>query len=167
MKKVRIILLGLILFTGINFAQAQKIGHVDYTALVSAMPETQAMKSELTKLSETYANEFQTQVQALQAKLKRYGEEQATQTPAENEKRQKEVQAEEMRLQQARQTASQELQKKQMALLEPIQKKAQKAVEDVAAAKGLVYVLDSSPGSSLLVFKGDDIMTSVKTKLGI
>ncbi|MEN8185889.1 MAG: OmpH family outer membrane protein [Bacteroidota bacterium] len=167
MKKVRIILLGLILFTGVNFAQAQKIGHIDYTELVSAMPETKAMKNELTKLSETYANEFQTQVQALQAKLKKYGEEQATQTQAENEKRQKEVQTEEMRLQQARQTASQELQKKQMALLEPIQKKAQKAVEDVAAEKGILYVLDASPGSSLLVFKGEDLMGATKTKLGI
>jgi len=51
--------------------------------------------------------------------------------------------------------------------LKPIVEKAQKAVSDVATEKGVKYVLDASPGKGLIVFEGEDLMPSVKTKLGI
>ena len=63
--------------------------------------------------------------------------------------------------------ADQEIQKKRFDLLKPIVEKAQKAVSDVAKEKGLKYVLDSSPGKGLIVFEGEDLMPSVKSKLGI
>ena len=60
-----------------------------------------------------------------------------------------------------------EIQKKRFDLLKPIVEKAQKAVSDVASEKGFKYVMDSSPGKGLIVFEGEDLMPSVKTKLGI
>ena len=65
-----------------------------------------------------------------------------------------------------RQTAYQDMQKKQADGLNPIIEKAQKAIEDVAAAKGIVYVFDASVGKGLLVSKGEDIFAAVKAKLG-
>ena len=65
------------------------------------------------------------------------------------------------------QTAQQELQKKEFDLYKPIAEKAQKAIGDIAAEKGFQYVLDSSPGKGLLVYTGEDLMASVKAKLGI
>ena len=65
------------------------------------------------------------------------------------------------------QTAQQELQKKEFDLYKPIAEKAEKAINDVAAEKGFQYVFDSSPGKGLLVYKGEDLMTAVKAKLGI
>ena len=44
--------------------------------------------------------------------------------------------------------------------------KAQKAIDEVAAAKGVLYVLDASVGKGLLVKKGQDIFNAVKAKLG-
>ena len=131
------------------------------------MPEAKAMEGELKKLSETYATEYKTQATALQAKLKKYSEEAPTQTDAENGKRQQEVEDLQARLQKYGQTADQEIQKKRFDLLKPILEKAQTAVNEVAKAKGVSYVLDSSPGKGLLVFEGEDLMAPVKAKLGI
>ena len=58
------------------------------------------------------------------------------------------------------------MQKKQAEGLNPIIEKAQKAIEEVAASKGILYILDASVGKGLLVKKGEDIFAAVKTKLG-
>ncbi|MEN8123518.1 MAG: OmpH family outer membrane protein [Bacteroidota bacterium] len=167
MKLVRNLLLVLVLFMGVNFAQAQKVAHIDSEKLLMAMPEAKTMESELKKLSETYAAEYKTQATALQAKLKKYSEEAATQTDVENGKRQKEVEELQLRIQKYGQTADQEIQKKRFDLLKPILEKAQNAVNAVAKEKGFQYVLDSSPGKGLLVYEGEDLLSAVKTKLGL
>ena len=98
--------------------------------------------------------------------MKKYTAEQNAQTQDINETRAQEVQQERARYEQLRQTAYQEMQKKQAEGLEPIIEKAQKAIEDVAAAKGILYVLDASVGKGLLVTKGEDLFGAVKSKLG-
>lgn len=169
MKLFRNLLLAFVLLAGIgtNTVNAQKIAHIDSEKLLMSMPEAKAMENELKKLSETYANEYKTQATALQAKLQKYSQEAPTQTDTENAKRQKEVEDLQKRLQKYGQTADQELQKKRFDLLKPILEKAQKAVNEVAKAKGIQYVLDSAPGKGLLVFDGEDLMSAVKAKLGI
>jgi outer membrane protein len=167
MKLLKKLFLGIALLAGIHAADAQKIAHINSEQLLMAMPETKAMENELKKLSETYANEYQTQRNALQAKLQKYSAEAATQTDTENAKRQKEVEEMQQRLQKYGQTADQEIQKKRFDLLKPILEKAQKAINDVAKEKGIQYVLDASPGKGLLVFEGDDLLAAVKAKLGI
>ncbi|MDC1250209.1 OmpH family outer membrane protein, partial [Flavobacteriaceae bacterium] len=44
--------------------------------------------------------------------------------------------------------------------------KARVAIEKVAGAQGYDYVLDSSPGGSVITASGKDLMTDVKTELG-
>jgi len=58
------------------------------------------------------------------------------------------------------------LQKKQVELLGPITEKAKKAIEAVAAAQGLDYVMDATQGGGLIVAKGKDILPDVKKQLG-
>ncbi|MGY8909333.1 MAG: OmpH family outer membrane protein, partial [Flavobacteriales bacterium] len=70
------------------------------------------------------------------------------------------------RYEQLRQTAYQDMQKKQAEGLQPIIETAQKAIDDVAASKSILYVLDSSMGKGLLVSKGEDLFAAVKAKLG-
>ena len=96
-----------------------------------------------------------------------YGAEEKAQTPETNAKRQAEVQQDRSRLAQAEQFATQEMQKKYQEKLKPILEKAQKAIKDVADAKGLAYIFDASAGKGLIVFdKGVDIYDAVKAKLG-
>ena len=145
---------------------AQKIGHVDFEKLVAEMPATKKLQGDMQKLQKTYQDEIEGMGKKLDAKIKKYTAEQGSQTEEINKIRAKEVQTDQQRYEQLRQTAYSEMQKKQGEGLKPILEKARKAVEDVAAAKGILYVLDSTPGKALLVNKGEDLFAAVKAKLG-
>ncbi|PQJ75803.1 OmpH family outer membrane protein [Polaribacter gangjinensis] len=147
-------------------ANAQKFGHIDFEKLVAEMPSTNKLKLDMEKLQKTYQDEIEGMGKKLEAKVKKYQAEQNAQTKEINESRALEVQQENQRYEQLRQTAGQEMQKKYAEGLNPIIEKAQKAIEDVAAAKGIVYVFDSSIGKGLLVSKGEDLFNAVKAKLG-
>jgi outer membrane protein len=167
MKLFRNLFVAFALMMAFNTAQAQTVAHIDSEQLLMAMPETKAMETELKKVQQTYADEYNAQATALQAKLQKYDAEAPTQTDAKNEERRVEVEGLKQKIQKYAQTADQEIQKKRFDLLKPIVEKAQKAVSDVATEKGLKYVLDSSPGKGLIVFEGEDLLPTVKTKLGI
>lgn len=167
MKLFRNLFVVIALLTAFNTVEAQNVAHIDSEQLLMAMPETKAMETELKKVQQTYADEYNAQATALQAKLQKYDQEAPTQTDAKNEERRIEVEGLKQKIQKYAQTADQEIQKKRFDLLKPIVEKAQKAVSDVATEKGVKYVLDSSPGKGLIVFEGEDLMPSVKTKLGI
>ena len=168
MKNLKSLLLIALFTLGFaNFANAQKIAHIDSEKLIANMPETKSLKAEIEKLGKTYQNDIEAMAKKLQAKIKKYTAEQNTQTQAVNEKRAQEVQEDRAKIEKLRQVAYQEIQKKQQEKLGPILKKAQKAIKDVAAAKGIIYVLDAAAGKGLLVFeKGEDLYNAVKAKLG-
>ena len=166
MKLFRSLFVAFAMLMAFNSVQAQ-VAHIDSEQLLMAMPETTAMEAELKKVQQTYADEYNAQATALQAKLQKYDAEAATQTDAKNEERRVEVEGLRQKIQKYAQTADQEIQKKRFDLLKPIVEKAQKAVSEVATEKGFKYVLDSSPGKGLIVFEGEDLMPAVKAKLGI
>ncbi len=168
MKLFKNLLVVIILFTGVTAVQAQsKVAHINTEMLVSAMPQTKVMQDELKKIAQTYDTEYKTQGNALQAKMKKYDAEAGTQTDAENQKRMAEVQGLQQKLTLYAQTAQKELQQKEQDLYKPIVEAAQKAIKDVATAKGFQYVMDSSPGKGLLVFTGEDLLVAVKANLNI
>jgi len=168
MKNLKSLLLIAIFSLGlINVTNAQKIAHINTEKLVANMPETKALKAEIEKLGKTYQGDIEGMAKKLEAKIKKYTAEQNTQTQATNEKRALEVQQDRAKIEQLRDVAYQEIQKKQQEKLGPILKKAQQAIKDVAASRGVIYVLDSAAGKGLLVFdKGEDLYDAVKTKLG-
>jgi outer membrane protein len=167
MKNFKTLLLIAVFTLGVGgVANAQKMGHIDFEKLVAEMPQTKKLKLDIEKLGKTYQDEVEGMAKKLDSKMKKYTQEQNTQTKEINEIRAKEVQQENARYEQLRQTAYQDMQKKQADGLQPIIEKAQKAIEDVAAAKGILYVLDGSMGKGLLVKKGEDLYGAVKTKLG-
>jgi outer membrane protein len=77
-----------------------------------------------------------------------------------------EIQDMQQRIQNYSQTAQGQLQQKQAEVLKPVYDKAQKAIEDVAKEKGLLYVFEVNS----LLYKSNeslDVLPLVKTKLGI
>ena len=168
MKLFRKLFVTIILFTAFSTIQAQKIAHIDSEQLLFSMPETKTMQTELKKVEQTYGDEYGELAKSIEAKVKKYTAEGPTQTDAKNQERQLELKTLEQKMQKFGQAAQSEIQKKQFDLLKPIVEKAQKAVKDVAAEKGIIYVFDSSPGKGLIVFdKGEDLLPAVKVKLGI
>jgi outer membrane protein len=167
MKQFKLVMVAVALFLTAGYTQAQEIAHINVSELVQAMPAMKSAQAELKKLSETYDKDIKAKYAALQAKVQRYNTESGTVSAEVNNTRRQEVQAEEQGIQQYAQSAQAELGKKQQALLSAIEADVKKAIEAVAAAKGYKYVFDATPGASLLVAKGKDIMSEVKAKLGI
>lgn len=164
-KKMTVALIMLVAVTGFVNGQS-KMAHINVQQLLSEMPEMKAAQAELKKLEETYSADIESSVTELQNKYTQYSNEATAKSKEENEKRAVELQGFEKSIQEARQAAMQEMQKKQQELFAPISDKAKSAIEKVAAAQGFDYVVDASPGLSLIVAKGKDLLPEVKQELG-
>jgi outer membrane protein len=168
MKHVKKIVVALVLFVATTgFVHAQnKIAHINVQQLLSEMPEMKSAEAELKKLQETYRADIESSMTELKNKYTLYQNEAATKSEEENQKRAVELQGFERNIQEAQQAAQQELQKKQGELLGPISEKAKVAIEKVAAAQGVDYVVDSTEGGGIIVAKGKDLLPEVKKQLG-
>ena len=164
--KTLVIAIALVVST-MGFVNAQsKVAHINVQQLLSEMPEMKAAEAEIEKLGKSYEADIRTTMQELQTKADLYEKEAPTKTEQENATRLQEVQGMQQNIQQASQVAQQELQKKRMEILEPILKKANDAIIKVGKAQGFEFVLDSSPGSGVLLADGKNILADVKKDLG-
>ncbi|MDC6354507.1 MULTISPECIES: OmpH family outer membrane protein [Robiginitalea] len=168
MKQVIKVAVAVVMFVAATgFVQAQhKTAHINVAELLQQMPEMKAAQAELKKLQETYQADIKSSLDELQNKFTQYNNEASSMSQEENQKRALELQGFERNIGEAQQAAQQELAKKQQELFDPISKKAKAAIEKVAAAQGFQYVLDSSPGSGVIVATGKDLLSDVKQELG-
>lgn len=169
MKHLKTLLFAAILFVGATaMVNAQsKVAHINTTQLVDAMPAMKNAQAELEKLQKTYEAEIKTMATEFDNKVKQYRAEADNQTEEENAKRAQEVQTMEQSIRQYQGQAQQDLQKKEAELLKPIFEQAKAAINRVAKAQGIQYVLDSTQGSGVIVADGKDLMADVKKELGI
>lgn len=152
-----------------QFATAQsKVAHIDMSELMTTLPAMKVAQGQLEKISKSYDAEYQTMASEYQTKMKKYQTEaeNGTATEAINETRAKEMQDMGTRIQQYRETAQKELQQKELDLVKPIMEKATAAVQKVARAKGIEYVLDSTVGSGVMMADGPNLLADVKKELG-
>ncbi|MEZ4786425.1 MAG: OmpH family outer membrane protein [Flavobacterium haoranii] len=166
MKQLKTLVIALVMFVGAQASAQSKVAHIDVQALMTNMPEMKAAQSQLDKIKENYDKEYKTMVQEYQTKMQKYEQEAPTAGEALNESRSKEMQEMGGRIQQFQQSVQTDLGKKEMELLKPIFEKAHKAIQKVAAAKGIDYVLDATTGGGVLVANGPDLLADVKKELG-
>lgn len=166
MKHLKTLLFATALFIGAtSFTTAQnKIAHISTQELIKAMPEYLTAQAEIEKLGKTYEATIQGSLKELETKLQQYNAEAEAQTQEENQKRMQEVEAMKQSLSQYQQQAQKDLQEKEFNLLKPITEKAKAAIEKVAAAQDIEYVLEAG---GLIVAKGKDLMSDVKAELKI
>lgn len=168
MKKFKLLLLAAVLFIGATSVNAQsKVAHIDTQALVEAMPEMKAAQSQLEKLQKTYDTEIKSMMKEWETKVQQYDAESQSQTEEVNLKRVEEVQGMQKNIGDYRNQALQDLQKKEVDLLQPILDKARMAIQKVARAQGIQYVLDSATGNGVILADGTDLLSSVKSEMGI
>lgn len=169
MKKINVLIVAVMLFVGgTSFVNAQaKVAHINTQDLISVMPEMKAAQGQLEKLKNTYDTEIKALAKEFDSKLKQYDAEAASKTEEENTKRAQEVQGMQSNIGAYRDQAMKDLQKKEVDLFQPILDKARAAIQKVARAKGIQYVLDATQGNGLLVFDGEDLLPAVKKELGI
>lgn len=169
MKKIKSLLVAVVLLVGAtSFVNAQtNMAHIDTQALMEAMPEMKAAQNQLEKLQKTYDTEIKGMAKEFEAKVQQYGNEEGSKTQEENAKRVEEVQGMERNIAAYRQQAMEDLRKRELDVYQPILDKARTAIQKVARAQGIQYVMDSTTGSGLLLADGKDLLADVKKELGI
>jgi outer membrane protein len=145
-----------------------KIGYINAQELIDAMPESDSAKATLDREAQQYQSQLETMQVEYNNKLETYVKEKATYSEFMLQTKEEELGAIQQRIQSFQTTAQQELQRRNQELLQPILDKAKKAIEDVAAANGFTYILDSSAG--ILLYTAPDamdILPLVKTSIGL
>ena len=167
MKQLKTLFIAIVMFFGAQVASAQtKVGHIDVSTLMTTMPAMKAAEAQLTKLREGYDTEYKKLVAEYQTKAAQYQKEAETAGDLLNQTRSQEMQDMGTRIQKYQDDASKSLQDKQIELQKPLTEKALAAIQKVARAKGVQYVLDSTVGSGVLLADGMDLLADVKKELG-
>lgn len=166
MKKV-LIALTLLLSASFSYAQ-QKIGYIDAEELITMMPEAQKADAEIKSFAKTYQDRLATLQKEFETKYKAYEDAMKAKSLTEPMKdvKEQELQTLQTSIQTTQQSAEEKVAAKRQELLKPITEKADKAISDVAKAKGYTFIFDSS-NSGLVYAASDNIMADVKAALGI
>ncbi|BBE19927.1 outer membrane protein H precursor [Aquipluma nitroreducens] len=170
MKSVfKICVLGILLLSaGFANAQAPKFGHIDLQALVQIMPERATAEKQFTAYQKELEDALGVMQKDFQTLYMDYAAKRDSLSETVRKMKEDDLNAKNERIQTYQQNAQQQLQTKQAELLKPVFDKADKAIKEVGAEKGLVYVFDMSSRVILYNSKESvDILPFVKTKLGI
>jgi len=166
---LKVIVFCSVFFAGSLSAQTLKFGHIEFSALLAAMPERDAAKSSLEKVQADLESKLQTMQKEYSEKGKEYVA--LAQAKDANEAlvkaKQDEVTSIQDRIQTFQQTAQESLQKEQTKLIQPVIEKARKAITDVAKEQGLIYVFEAANGILYHSEQSIDLTPLVKAKLGI
>ena len=164
MKKLSILFAAVVMLITTGFANAQKVASIDYEAILSTMPETKKMTSELDTFSKTKGDELNKQAEAFQKEVQQYQAEGAKLTEPQRQAKEAELQKKQQSLQQIQQTAQADLAQRRDAAVKPIIEKLNGAVAKVAKANAFDFIIDSTA----LIYKGGpDATPLVKKELGL
>ena len=150
-----------------SLVSAQKIAHLSFDSLISLMPETKTA----TEAAQNYLKGLEQELVAMQgefeSKYKEYQEKEPGMSDIVKQSKQADLQQLQTRIQDFQRQAEMDYKRKQAELTSPIIEKAKKGIETVAKEGGYKYVLDTSPGASVVLYheQSDDILSSVKKKL--
>lgn len=166
MKKLIVALTALFFVAGAS-AQ-QKIGYINAEELIYSMPEAKKADADINAFAKTFQDRLASMQKEFETKYKSYQDaiDSKTLTEAMQTVREKELQDLQANIQSTQQTAEEKVAAKRQELLKPITDKADKAIQEVAKAKGYTFIFDSST-AGLVYAASDNIIDDVKASLGI
>ncbi|TYZ12465.1 OmpH family outer membrane protein [Hymenobacter lutimineralis] len=150
----------------------QKIGYTNVDYVLSQMPESKQIESQLKDYSTQLENQLKAKYQEYQTKGEAYQKGAATMAEPVRADKEKELQSLQQSIQEFQRNAEASVQQKQQALLKPVLDKLQKNIDAVADENGYAYVLNSDAGygtTPILLHgpKDGDISDLVLKKMGI
>ena len=168
MKKYFIILL---VFLSTSFVHAQKYGFINSEYILTKMPEYKEAKDRLDKMADRWTKEVEERNKVFSQKKDLFNKEEVLLPSEEKEKRQEELlklENEIIELQQARFGVSGEYFQKRQELVKPIQDKVFDAVQKVAKAGTLDFILNKG-GDLITLYSNSkyDKSDEVLTELGV
>lgn len=158
---------GCLFFTG-NIAEAQsKIGYINSNQVVELMPETKVVQKQIQDYSKTFSDQLTALQTELTTNAQGYDAKRTSMTDAARTAKEAELQDQNKRLQDFNTTARQKVDEKTKSLSDPLFAKLRAAIQAVAKEKGYNYVFDTSQTELLVSPEADNLLASVKTKLGL
>lgn len=162
----RLFVLALAAFAGLSL-QAQTFGRVNFSELVALMPEMDQAREVIAASQKEAEETYSAMLEEFQSKYSQYQQKQATWTAAIKESKERELSDMQNRIQEFQANISQELQQQQNQLQAPIYEKANKAVQELAKAKGLTALFDSTQALYFDESKVIDLTPEARKALGI
>ena len=166
MKKV-ILTLALSFAVMLSTQAQSKFGYLNSNELLAMMPESQSMQEEL----QTYAKGLESQLTAMQAeyekKVVEYQQNETTYTDIIKDDKIREIEGIQQRVVEFQKNAQQSLSEKEAELFTPIREKAMAAIDEVAEEGNYTFIFDSGAGSFLYAAESENILSLVKSKLGL
>ena len=164
MKKLFV--LALAAFAGLSL-QAQTFGRVNFSELVALMPEMDQAREVIAASQKEAEETYSAMLEEFQSKYSQYQQKQATWTAAIKESKERELSDMQNRIQEFQANIPQELQQQQNQLQAPIYEKANKAVQELAKAKGLTALFDATQALYFDESKVIDLTPEARKALGI
>ncbi len=167
MKAIKLLFVVAVLLIGKSgIAQELKFGHINVQTLVSELPAKLEADKKLQAESQKLQQNLKVMQDELDTKYNDFVEQRDTLPELIRATKQKEIQEISGRIQNFQQLASQNLQQQEQQLLQPIIDKVQKAIDEVGAENGFIYIFDVS--SRVVLYHSDksvDVTDLVKAKL--
>ena len=167
MKNLTYVLLLALFCFGAQDISAQKLGYLNSAELLSVHPGIKAADSQLEGLQKQYSKRLQGKVESLKARYADLEGKSETVAPKVLQEQAKKLQEEEVALQGEEQQLQAELMKKREELYQPILDVVNTAINDVAKENGYLFIFDQSQGALLFAEESHNIISLIKTKLGI
>jgi len=162
-----------VLALGIISAHAQtpqKIGYADPVYILSQMPQTKEVETELKSTQTQLKNQIDAKAQEFQKKLKDYQDNVNTMIDAVRVNTERELTQLQQNLEALQQDAQASIQNKEATLMKPLYEKIGNALKDVAVENGYEMILSARIGGLDVVLYGDekiDVSDLVLKKMGI
>ena len=175
-SKILVALVTFSLATQLQAQSVQKIGTANVEYILSNMPETKKIESDL----QVYEKQLRTQLESkgaeYQRKLDEYqkGVQSGLMPTAVIADKEKELMAMQQSIQEFERNAQEDLQSKSLSMLEPVLEKVQASIDKVAAANDYTYIISTHVdygGSAIVLYSknkdANDISALVLKDMGI
>lgn len=147
---------------------AQKFGHVNSENIIKVLPEWQQAQTDLQNLQKQFEDDLKRLEDEFTKKSEEYNAQQATLPDQIKERREKELQDLYTRMQQYYQESRTKLDQAGMEKQQAINEKILKAIKEIGAEGGYLYIFDVSSGIPFINETiSVDVTDQVKAKLGI
>jgi len=167
-QNIKTILLAVLMISAVSM-QAQKFGYVNSAQLLSELPAVKAADSELETYQKQLMSSGESMVKQLETKIQAYAKEaqEGMLSQVQMAKKEEELGAEQRRIQEYEVEVQNKILKKREDLYAPILEKVKVAIENVGKEQGYTMIFDSSAGTILHAQDSENLMSTVKAKLGI
>ena len=170
MKKISLFIVSVFLINFVTIAQDIKIGYTNVEYILSFLPETKQVQSEVQAYGTQLQNQLQSKITDFQSKADAFQKTAATMTDLIRADKQEELQNLQASIQKYQNEAQTSIAQKEQDLFKPLFEKISNAINVVSERENYTHVLSAGvPGVDVLLYARptDDISNLVLAELGI